>query len=217
MTDVQAGVKTSRSRINLDIMKAMRGKFITAPVTAKDIIKKPLTDNERDHLVKAYEHLDVMLQKPELDPEDILDLNDICLFGMSVGSMPKTMEVLQQFQKYQKSFYSHIRPTWQWLSKQSQKDDLSAYTLAAGLYTRIVNDSELFTDGHQRTGSLMMAYIMAKAGIAPFHLNEIIAPEFFIISNKIKNCGIFKLNSSRNELSSFLSKYFHASYNRHLF
>jgi len=226
ITDVQAGVARSRSRINLDIMKAMRGKLTTSPVNAKDIIKKPLTDNECDHLGKAYEHLNIMLQRPgfELYAEDLLNFNDICLFGFSLGSMPKNMEVntfmenhgmLQQYQKYQKNFYKHIRPTWEWLSKQAQNPDISAYTLAAGAYTRIVNDSKLFTDGHQRTGAIVMAYFFDRAGIETFHLNAITAPEFFTISNKIKNCNNWiMLNSYRNKLSVFLSKHFHHRYMR---
>ncbi len=177
---VQRGIAKPNSRIN---------RRITGT------IKMPLSDLEYRNYNYAYEYLNIIIKNPYLKPKDILDLNDICMCGISFGSAKESKEIglLMDYheikQSYQQKFYNHIRPTWEWFSAQAQDTDLSPFVLAAGLYTKIVNDSKLFTDGHQRTGMLLMSYVLAKAGIEPFYLSASTAAKFFNISNAIKSCG----------------------------
>jgi hypothetical protein len=213
---IQAGLETPESKINAKL---------------KSEKKFPLSSLGHRNLINAYEYLNILIKKPELQPKDILDLNDICMCGASFGSLKesKKLGLLLDYhdikQSYLKKFNDHIRPTWEWLSAQTRDADISPYMIAAGLYTKIVNDSKLFTDGHQRTGSLMMAYILAKADIEPFYLKGEIAAKFFNISDKIKACGsmrpikTFMLNRSRDQLARFLMDNFQYHYMRydHLF
>jgi hypothetical protein len=211
MNRVQAGIATRESKINFKIKNAK---------------KIPLSDFERDNLIYSYVHLNTLLKRSELKLSDILDINNICLYGASSGTTlhlrdnSSFLEYHGAMLENMKSFYKNIRPTWEWFSAQTKKTNLSPYLLAAGLYTKILNDSHLFMDGHQRTGSVLMAYILAKAGIEPFHLKVGISSEFFNISNEIKFCGgfypvnRFKLNNSRDRLANFLMDHFHQSHRR---
>jgi hypothetical protein len=202
---VRAGLETPGSKIN-------------AKITNTKMM--PLSNVEHDNLIHAYEYLNVLLKKPELDPEDILDINLKIRNG-------NTMSLDDHMSKpsYQKSFYKHIRQTWEWLSAKTQDADTSPYMIAAGLYTKVVNDSKLFTDGHQRTASILMAYVLAKADIEPFYLKEGSASKFFNLSDDIKTCGSMRpiktimLNRSRDQLAKFLMEHYHYHYTRydHLF
>jgi hypothetical protein len=208
---VRAGLATPESKINAKIKLAA---------------KEPLSNIENRNLINAYEYLNIIIKKPALEPKDILDLNDICMCGITFGSATRSKEIgrLMDYheikQSFQKKFDNHIRPTWEWLSAQTQDADVTPYMIAAGLYTKVVNDSKLFTDGHQRTGSLLMAYVLAKSDIEPFHLKVGTASEFFNISDKIKSIGSMRpiktimLNRSRDQLAKFLETHFHYYYTR---
>lgn len=205
---VQTGVATPDSEINIRI---------------KHTTKPPLSNFEFDNIVLAYEHLNCLLGKPQIRPEDVLDINNICRWGVPFSGLSQRYDrtLLGQeryMQENHEIFCKNIHPIWGWFSRHS---NISPYLLASGLYSRIIQPSrwtfpptQLFKDYNKRTGSLMIAYIFARNGIEPFHLDTDDAADFFSISLEIQNC--FKYNPItwpkvlyyRSKLAKFLENNF---------
>ncbi len=57
---------------------------------------------------------------------------------------------------------------------------------AAGIYIRILSEPQLFIEGNDRTGALVMSYLLAKEGHPPFVINEKNAKTYFQFSFQIK-------------------------------
>jgi hypothetical protein len=201
LLNVQSGVATTRSKINL---------------MTRSTKKLPLTDFEFNNIIKAFEHVNVLIKRPEIKPEDILDINNLCIYGIKLsdfssrgdlGNNRSIWEFMGAMQYNREKFYERIGSIWQWFVRHT---DISPYRLAAGLHTRIVSGPQLFVEGNHRTGSLLMAYVFAKMGIDPFHLDSDTAAEFFDISHEIKFCSKtqpikwLKLLYQRGKLTKFL-------------
>ena len=57
---------------------------------------------------------------------------------------------------------------------------------AAGVYIRILSEPQLFIEGNHRTGALIMSYLLAREGHAPFVLTEDNAREYLDPSSVFK-------------------------------
>ena len=62
----------------------------------------------------------------------------------------------------------------------------SVWYLAASIYIRILSEPQVFIEGNDRTGALVISYILAKQGQAPFVLTTANAKAYFEISAHIK-------------------------------
>jgi hypothetical protein len=59
------------------------------------------------------------------------------------------------------------------------KEGKSVWRRAAGVYIRILSEPQLFIEGNHRTGALIMSYLLAREGRAPFVLTDDNAREYF--------------------------------------
>jgi prophage maintenance system killer protein len=75
----------------------------------------------------------------------------------------------------------------------------SVWQRAAGIYIRILSEPQVFIEGNDRTGTLVMSYILAKEGKPPFVLSPSNAKAYFDFSALIKKMP-------RNGLGSLLRK-----------
>jgi len=73
----------------------------------------------------------------------------------------------------------------------------SVWQRAAGIYIRILSEPQVFIEGNDRTGSLVMSYILAREGKPPFVLSPSNAKAYFESSALVKKMP-------RNSLSRLL-------------
>lgn len=85
-----------------------------------------------------------------------------------------------QFKATESHFYNSKRGginglmTWFSLNKS-----LSIWKMTAGVFTHILSQPQLFIEGNHRTGSLVMSYLLVRAGHGPFVLSVQNAKHFF--------------------------------------
>jgi hypothetical protein len=82
-----------------------------------------------------------------------------------------------------------IRDIMDWYARNDHKSPLRR---AAGVFIRILSDPQLFIEGNHRTGALIMSYLLAREGRAPFVLTEKNARAFF------NPASVFKKSNKRN-------------------
>ncbi len=174
----------------------------TAPSLGKpretEGVKRALTDEEREYIARAYKYVASLLEKPVFDMEYIAEINNICRWGAARSDMTSSSETeyykiakenFREMNANRDSFCTYkIGPTWRWFKANR---DRSPYELAAGLFARMVVEPQMFWMRNEETGSVMAAYIFARAGIKPFYLDIDTAPEFFYLSDKIRLCSKF--------------------------
>ncbi len=92
---------------------------------------------------------------------------------------------------------------------ETHKND-SPWERAAGVYVRILSEPQLYIEGNHRTGALIMSYLLARDGCAPFVLSVDNAKAYFDPSSLIKKTRkrsvamLVKIPGLRNRFSRFL-------------
>jgi prophage maintenance system killer protein len=88
--------------------------------------------------------------------------------------------------------------------------DESVWHRAAGIYIRILSEPQVFIEGNDRTGALVMSYILAKEGQPPFVLTAANAKAYFESSAWIKKlprnglANLFRLPLLKARIAGFL-------------
>jgi hypothetical protein len=149
-----------------------------------------MTDEVVENMMAGYTFIDKAISDGTdlLAPPHItclLELNHIVLCGLdpNVRQEYRThIEATTQRFYEQKPF--NINDILQWYHKRHGK---SAWKLAAGVYVRLLSQPQLYIEGNHRTGSLIMSYILARDGKAPFVLSVNNAKAYFDPSTLVKN------------------------------
>jgi hypothetical protein len=79
-----------------------------------------------------------------------------------------------------------IREIIDWYALNFRK---SMWYRAAGVYIRMLSNPQLFIEGNHRTGALIMSYILAREGRAPFVLTKLNARAYFDPSSVFKKAS----------------------------
>ena len=115
----------------------------------------------------------------------LLELNTRVLCGTNEQ---KRYEYKKHIEANNRFFYERsdagIQDLSDWYALHSHE---SVWCRAAGIYIRILTEPQLFIEGNDRTGSLVMSYLLAKEGHPPFVLNLSNAKAYFDSSALIKN------------------------------
>jgi hypothetical protein len=113
-----------------------------------------------------------------------LELNTIVLCGCGAPVRTSHHRLIEATET---RFYEQpdggIRDIMDWYALNRGK---SVWRRAAGVYIRILSDPQLFIEGNHRTGALIMSYLLARAGRAPFVLTDKDAREYFNPSSVFK-------------------------------
>ena len=86
----------------------------------------------------------------------------------------------------------------------------SVWQRAAGIYIRILSEPQVFIEGNDRTGTLVMSYILAKEGKPPFVLSPTNAKAYFESSARVKKIPrnslsrLFRLPRLKAGIANFL-------------
>ncbi len=157
-----------------------------------DTPRDPLSDQVLDNLMAGYEYLNALLAT-DTNPlvrgnsSHLLQLNNLVLCGTDElvyeDCLPHVKETERRF--YDDTNPGGVRALMGYLA--SHKDD-NVWKRAAGTYIRILSQPQLFIEGNHRTGSLVMSYVLAKAGKPPFVLSVENAKAYFDPSSLVKDC-----------------------------
>ena len=83
---------------------------------------------------------------------------------------------------------------------------------AASVYIRILSEPQVFIEGNDRTGALVMSYILAKEGLPPFVLTAANAKAYFETSAQIKKlprnglANLFRLPRLKARIADYLEQ-----------
>jgi len=148
-----------------------------------------MTDAVIEHMMAGYALVDkVIAEDTDLfmsrHAVGLLELNHVVLCGPD----PKSREHYRKHvEATTRRFYEqeefNIDDVFQWHHKHKNE---SPWKRAAGVYVRILSQPQLYIEGNHRTGALIMSYIMARDGKAPFVLTVDNAKAYFDPSTLVK-------------------------------
>jgi hypothetical protein len=141
-------------------------------------------------LLAGYRQVDQWLEQG-LDPfalgqsGQLLKLNALVLWG---EAEPVASDARRHLQVTEEQFYAtgdggigELVKCYQLLEKQT------IWRRAARVYIQILSQPQLFLEGNHRTGSLVMSYLLARAGKPPFVLSVDNAKAYFDPSALVKS------------------------------
>jgi uncharacterized membrane-anchored protein YhcB (DUF1043 family) len=179
-------------RLNIDAIRSslvdtqQNFNKINATLTVQ---RTPPSDGVIDNLVAGYSKIDQHLANDtDLfkvgNSHLLLELNHIVLFQNSGRTIEENKS---QFKATEKHFYEAnnggIGALMEWLAIHEKSN---IWKRAAGTFTHVLSQPQLFLEGNHRTGSLMMSYMLMRAGHSPFVLSYDNAKHFFEPAELIK-------------------------------
>lgn len=148
-----------------------------------------LTDEIIEHLLTGYMFVDQALADniDLLSPRYVtclLELNHLVLCGVDPQVRREhAKHLIATTARFYTQEVFNIDEILRWHTKHQ---DESPWRRAAGVYVRILSQPQLYIEGNHRTGALIMSYILARAGKAPFVLTVENALAYFDPSSLVK-------------------------------
>jgi len=178
--------------------------------------RDPLADDVVHNMVAGYELVD-LLAASGTDPfalgnvKYLLELNTTVLCGTDPV---KREEYARHRQTTEERFYEErhggIQDLVEWY--EIRRGD-SPWTLAAGVYVRLLSRPQLFVEGNHRTGALAMSYILVRENEPPFVLTTENAATYFDPSTVIQDTDkqglamLFRSPGLIRRVASFLQEH----------
>ncbi|KAA6185549.1 hypothetical protein F2Q65_08640 [Thiohalocapsa marina] len=154
------------------------------------VAREPLTDQVIDHLMLGYRRVDALVaarrnpfalgSSPEL-----LELNLLTL----CGSDDRTREGCQRLRSATEAHYYDTGENGiaALAARMRSMQGESVWRRAAMAYMFILSQPQLFLEGNHRTGCLVMSWMLAREGEAPFVLSVENARAYFDPSTLVKH------------------------------
>ena len=148
-----------------------------------------LGDDVVANLLEGYAYVNTMLEQG-VDPfrrgqhSHLLELNTIVLCGT-------TPEERRRFHRHIEATEAHfyevvgggIREIMEWYDRHRGDDP---WRQAAGVYVHALSEPQLFIEGNHRTGSLIISFMLVRAGKPPFIVKPDNAKGYFDPSTLIR-------------------------------
>ena len=214
--------QTSRPHLDLQSIEAsLRGVQCEFPLINQDLnfSRERMDDEVVDNLISGYAFINHLLEA-NIDlfalgsSSYLLELNTRVLCGMSEQ---KRREYHKHIAANSKYFYERtnagIVDLYEWYTLQR---NAPVWHRAAGIYIRILSEPQVFIEGNDRTGALVMSYILAKEGQPPFVLTAANAKAYFESSAQIKKlprnslANMFRLPRLKGRIAGFLKDQAHS-------
>lgn len=163
-------------RLNLEAIAATLADLEAADAAlgfSNELSEEPLTSDALRRLLAGYRYVDGLLAAGTDifsygETRHILELNHLVLCGT-------TRERRIQYQKHlnetERRFYEQrgIGDFMEWYKRNRGREPRA---LAAGIFLRVLSGPQLFIEGNGRTATLLVSYILARAGLAPLVVSE---------------------------------------------
>lgn len=138
----------------------------------------------------------------------LLELNHIVLCGLdSELRLEYHKHIVATRQRFYEQEEYNINSILRWYRKHENE---SPWKRAAGVYVRLLSQPQLYIEGNHRTGALIMSYILARDGKAPFVLTVDNARAYFNPSTLVKQTKkttgtlLMKLPRMKKRFAGFL-------------
>jgi hypothetical protein len=184
---------------------------------SRDFVEQrdPFNDEVLDNVLAGYALIDDYVAR-DIDLFDLqnldlmLEINATVLCGTDPAQRRKFGEHLAATEKH---FFDNdgggIRDVFDWYAEHHKE---SAWKRAAGVYVRILSKPQLFIEGNNRSGSLIVSYLLLRAGLPPFVLTLANAAGYFNPSSVIRNSAkhgvksLFELPKIKKKYAAFLEE-----------
>ncbi|AFG36740.1 hypothetical protein [Spirochaeta africana] len=148
--------------------------------------REDITDTMVAQIVDAYRFLNELLEKgmdlfTPAGLHALLEMNHIVLCGLDSTTRSQYYHHLNETRK---SFLQRIKPIKEWVLKK--RDNGNPYKLAAGFYSRMLSQPQLFLEGNHRTGNILLNYLLVSKDADPFVISPATALPYLDLSGDIK-------------------------------
>lgn len=175
--------------------------------------RDPLTDEVLQNVVEGYALIDDYVARG-IDLFDLQQVNLMLEINATVlcGRDPaRRIEFAQHLAATEAHFFNNveggIKDLYNWY--HAYRSD-SVWKRAAGVYVRILSKPQLFIEGNNRSGSLIVSYLLMRAGLPPFVLTLDNAEGYFNPSSVIRNSAkhgvkaLYELPKIKKKYAAFL-------------
>lgn len=182
-----------------------------------------MTDDVLENMLAGYRFVDTALAEDAdwLSSQhlaSLLELNHIVLCGLAPQVRKEHHQhIAATTERFYEQLEYNIDDILQWYDKHHHE---SPWKRAAGVYVRILSQPQLYIEGNHRTGALIMSYILARDGKAPFVLTVENAKGYFDPSTLVKATKktattlLMKLPRLKKRLAHFLREQTNPQYLR---
>jgi len=182
-----------------------------------------MTDEVVEQMMAGYTFVDQAIADDAelLSPRHVaclLELNHLVLCGLDPQVRREHFKhILATTERFYAQEAFNIDDILRWYHKHQHE---SSWKRAAGVYVRILSQPQLYIEGNHRTGALIMSYILARDGRAPFVLTVDNAQAYFDPSTLMKATKktattlLTKLPRMKKLFASFLRDQANARYLR---
>lgn len=177
--------------------------------------RDPLTDEVLHNVLEGYALIDSYVASG-VDLFDLQQLNLMLEINATVlcGRDPvRRREYAQHLAATEEHFFNNveggIKDLFNWYSAYRSE---SVWKRAAGVYVRILSKPQLFIEGNNRSGSLIVSYLLMRAGLPPFVLTLKNAEGYFNPSSVIRNSAkhgvkaLYELPKIKKKYAAFLEE-----------
>ncbi|MFJ9991786.1 hypothetical protein ACIQSO_13700 [Pseudomonas putida] len=175
--------------------------------------RDPFTDEVLQNVLEGYALIDDYVARG-IDLFDLQQVNLMLEINATVlcGSDPeRRVEFAQHLIATEAHFFNNveggIKDLYNWYCSYGSD---SVWKRAAGVYVRILSKPQLFIEGNNRTGSLIVSYLLMRAGLPPFVLTLDNAEGYFNPSSVIRNSAkhgvkaLYELPKIKKKYAAFL-------------
>lgn len=177
--------------------------------------RDPLTDEVLHNVLEGYALIDDYVARG-VDLFDLQQVNLMLEINATVlcGRDPaRRLEFAQHLAATEAHFFNNveggIKDLYHWYCAYRSE---SIWKRAAGVYVRILSKPQLFIEGNHRSGSLIVSYLLMRAGLPPFVLTLDNAKGYFNPSSVIRNSAkhgvkaLYELPKIKKKYAAFLEE-----------
>lgn len=175
--------------------------------------RDPMTDEVLENVIAGYALVDEYVARG-IDLFDLQHLDLMLEINATVlcGNDPaRRLEFAQHLTATEEHFFNNveggIKDLHTWYCKHHGE---SVWKRAAGVYVRILSKPQLFIEGNNRSGSLIVSYLLMRDGLPPFVLSLENAEGYFNPSSVIRNSAkhgvkaLYELPKIKKKYAAFL-------------
>lgn len=175
--------------------------------------RDPFTDEVLNNVLAGYALIDDYVAN-DVDLFHLQNLNLMLEINATVlcGKDPdRRIEFAQHLAATEAHFFNNveggIKDLFNWYCAYRSE---SVWKRAAGVYVRVLSKPQLFIEGNHRSGSLIVSYLLMRAGQPPFVLTLDNAKGYFNPSSVIRNSAkhgvksLYELPKIKKKYAAFL-------------